>query len=126
LGAHTHRHPQLSGLPPSRLEEELAWPVERFKTELGIQVAHFSYPRALYDPEVMARAAQYYETAVVGGGQLASSNNWNPYCIPRVPIRRSDGWLFFLAKLWGGMASEEVLYQQLRRLRRVPANVLAE
>jgi len=117
LGAHTHRHPQLAGLSPSQLEEELAWPVERFRTELGLRPAHFSYPLGLYTPEVMAQVAQYYETAVIGGGQLATSRNWNRYGIPRVPIRRSDGWWFFQAKLRGWLQGEEAVYEWLHARR---------
>jgi hypothetical protein len=63
--------------------------------------------------------ARYYETAVVGGGEEATSVAFQPYRIPRLPIRRSDGWRYFQAKVEGQMANEEAFYgywhQSLRR-----------
>ena len=51
----------------------------------------------------------------LGGGQKATPAHFQPYRIPRLPIRRSDDWLFFRAKVQGWLASEEAVYAWLRR-----------
>ncbi len=115
LGAHTHTHPVLVGLPPARVEEELAAPLEWFARRLGLRPRHFAYPRAEWDETARGLAARYYDTAAAGGGRRATANDFDRYAIPRVPIRRSDGQLFFRAKLAGWLAGEERVYAGLHR-----------
>lgn len=115
LGAHTHTHPLLTGLPAARLEEELVRPLQRFEVELGMRPRHFSYPRAVWQPEVAAQVARHYVSAVIGG--VGAATGWDPYRIPRLPIRRSDGRWFFGPKLRGWLAAEEQVYQRLHHLR---------
>lgn len=117
IGAHTHTHPNLLQTPEAQLMEELARPVEIFRDRLGITVQHFAYPKALWNEKVKALVADSYTSAVIGGGQKATSDRFDPYLIPRVPVRRSDGWWFFLAKIQGWLAGEEALYEKLRHLR---------
>lgn len=111
LGAHTHTHPLLDDLPAARLEDELVRPLQRFEAELGMRPRHFSYPRAVCDERVVAQVARHYASAVVGGGSQAAG--WDPYRIPRLPIRRSDGYFFFDAKLRGRLGDEEQVYRML-------------
>ena len=117
VGAHTHTHPVLAGQrEPSgrgRVEEELAAPLELFERRLGMRPRHFAYPRAEWDATVRDMAARYYDTAAAGGGQRATAHGFDRYSIPRIPIRRSDGWLFFRAKLAGWLGGEEPVYAGL-------------
>jgi hypothetical protein len=117
LGAHTHTHPVLSDVPVGQIEEELAKPIALFQQRLGITPHHFSYPRAIWCPDIEHLVARYYKSAVIGGGEQATSSRFNPYRIPRLPIRRSDGWKYFQAKVHGQMANEEKLYAWARRFR---------
>jgi hypothetical protein len=89
-----------------------------FRRRLGIEVRHFAYPKALWNPPVERLVAKYYASAVIGGGYKATTDDFNTYRIPRIPIRWSDGWFFFLAKMRGWLASEETLYVWLRKLHR--------
>ena len=57
--------------------------------------------------------------------EKATAPGFNPYRIPRVPIRRSDGWLFFRAKTRGWLAREEAMYGRLTQLRRKLQTVTA-
>lgn len=114
LGAHTHTHPELITVPPSQVEEELSKPIQLIKQRLGITVNHFAYPRALWNENVERLVSQYYHSAVIGGGYKATTTQFHPYRIPRIPIRRSDGWLFFRAKMQGWLANEEQFYQKFR------------
>lgn len=114
LGAHTHTHPDLTTVSSQALEEELAKPLCLFQQRLGITPKHFCYPRARWRPDLETEITQYYETAVVAGGKAAAVATFHPYRIPRLPIRRSDGWRYFQAKVDGRMANEEAFYERLR------------
>jgi peptidoglycan/xylan/chitin deacetylase (PgdA/CDA1 family) len=119
IGAHTHTHPDLTMVSAEQMEEELAKPIARLQARIGLTPKHFCYPRARWHPDREVMVARYYETAVVGGGEEATSVAFQPYRIPRLPIRRSDGWRYFQAKVEGQMANEEAFYgywhQSLRR-----------
>ena len=117
IGAHTHTHPDLSGLPEAQLEDELTRPLEIIEQRLGIQAHHFCYPRARWDPQVEAKVARHYQTAVISGGQPVTAETFSPHRIARLPVRRSDGWFFFRHKLQGRLQNEEAFYARLHRLR---------
>jgi peptidoglycan/xylan/chitin deacetylase (PgdA/CDA1 family) len=118
LGAHTHTHPVLTEISLEQIEEELAKPIALFQQRLGITPQHFCYPRAVWRADIENLVARYYQSAVVGGGKRASAAEFHPYRIPRLPIRRSDGWKFFRAKVDGRMANEEELYARMRHILR--------
>lgn len=117
LGAHTHTHPRLTECNAAQIEEELARPIELFRRELGIIPQHFCYPQARWNPTVEQLVQKQYRTAVIGTGAWATAKGFNPYRIPRLPIRRSDNWLYFQAKVKRKMANEEAFYARLGRLR---------
>jgi peptidoglycan/xylan/chitin deacetylase (PgdA/CDA1 family) len=117
LAAHTHTHPNLVGLPPEQLEEELSRPLHLFQDRLGFTPEHFAYPRAIWDEAAERLVRCYYRSAVIATGQKAVSPGFNPYRIPRLPIRTSDGWLFFKAKLRGWLQNEEKFYSLLHHYR---------
>lgn len=117
IGAHTHTHVYLDNEPENKVSEELVIPQELFRQRLGLDVRHFAYPKALWNPTVEKLVAKYYASAVIGGGCKATPDDFNPYRIPRVPIRCSDGWFFFLAKLRGYLSGEEALYSKLHKLK---------
>jgi hypothetical protein len=104
-------------IPETQLVEELAKPLDIFQQQLGLTVKHFAYPKALWNEKVKSLVAEHYTSAVIGGGQKAIPDEFDPYLIPRVPIRRSDGWWFFLAKIQGWLAGEEPLYEKLRQMQ---------
>jgi peptidoglycan/xylan/chitin deacetylase (PgdA/CDA1 family) len=116
IGAHTHTHPNLVEMDERQLTEELERPLDLFRQRLGLDVPHFAYPKAAWDQRTEAAVRCFYRSAVVSGGQRAHPNRFDAYRIPRLPIRRSDGWLFFQAKLAGRLDGEEALYTRLRQM----------
>lgn len=114
IGGHTHTHPLMTGLTRDRIEEELTYPLQLFKDKLGIHVQHFAYPEAVWSVEVDELVRKHYRSAVVGGGRTAQPCQFDPFRIPRIPVRRSDGWWFFRAKAQGWLENEEVIFEQLR------------
>jgi peptidoglycan/xylan/chitin deacetylase (PgdA/CDA1 family) len=119
IGAHTHTHPNLLQVPEAQLIEELVKPREIFQEQLGLTVQHFAYPKALWNEQVKTLVAESYTSAVIGNGQKALPGQFDPYLVPRVPIRRSDGWWFFLAKVRGWLEQEEMIYDKLRGVKRI-------
>ena len=115
IGAHTHTHPNLVHESNDRVIEELARPLEFFRKRLDLAVRHFAYPRALCNAAVETLVRQYYASAAIAGGKKATAEGFNPYRVPRTPIRRSDGWLFFCAKLRGWLEPEEEFYCRLKK-----------
>lgn len=113
LGAHTHTHPILTTLGADHVAEELSRPIECFERRLGFRPRHFAYPRALTSAAVRTLVSRYYSSAVVGGGRPVTGATFDRYCIPRIPIRRSDGWRFFKAKMRGWLGDEEAIYARL-------------
>jgi peptidoglycan/xylan/chitin deacetylase (PgdA/CDA1 family) len=118
VGAHTHTHPILPNESETRVKEELVKPLGIFHERLGLKVRHFAYPKALWNQKVEALVKQHYASAVICDERKAIPHRFDPYRIPRIPIRRSDGWLFFLAKIRGWLEGEEALYDKLHGLRR--------
>jgi peptidoglycan/xylan/chitin deacetylase (PgdA/CDA1 family) len=116
IGAHTHTHPNLPQVAPEQQIMELAKPRELFAARLGLEVDHFNYPRSRWNEETEALVANYYRSAVIGDGRPATSSTFNPLRIPRISVRRSDGWFFFQAKMHGWLLGEELIYNRVRRL----------
>jgi peptidoglycan/xylan/chitin deacetylase (PgdA/CDA1 family) len=116
IGAHTHTHPVLPAESEARIREELARPVELIRDRLGLTTAHFAYPKARWDHPVESLVKEYYRSAAICEETMARPEQADPYRIPRIPIRRSDGWFFFLAKIRSRLAGEEAMYDRLRHL----------
>jgi len=116
IGAHTHTHPVLTDVPEAQVREELATPLELFRNRLGVAVSHFAYPKALWDQKVEPLVKEYYSSAVICEETVARPDQFDPYRIPRIPIRRSDGWFFFLAKIRSRLEGEEAMYARLHQL----------
>lgn len=126
FGAHTHTHPNLVGQSTERVAEELEKPIQLFRERVGLDLEHFAYPRAIWDEKTERLVRERYRSAVIGSGQKATSMAFDPYRIPRIPVRASDGWIFFRAKLRGWLEAEERLYAILRQLSRTRADANQE
>lgn len=116
FGAHTHSHPTLANEPTERVIEELERPIQIFREQVGSNLEHFAYPRGVWDARTERLVSERYRSAVIGTGVKAIPANFDPYRIPRIPIRASDGWIFFRAKLGGWLDVEEQQYAILRQL----------
>jgi peptidoglycan/xylan/chitin deacetylase (PgdA/CDA1 family) len=116
IGAHTHSHPDLVSLPDDLVRQELDTCIELFRKRLGYDVRHFAYPRGLWNERVEVLVKERFETAVIGTGRKAMPVAFDPYRIPRVPVRRSDGLLFFKLRTRGWLEPEERFYEWLHRI----------
>jgi peptidoglycan/xylan/chitin deacetylase (PgdA/CDA1 family) len=106
LGAHTHTHPDMRGLPRDQAEYEIGESNRLIELRTGETPRHFAYPKGYWDPNAEKVVSGTYTTAVLGAGAPVSQHT-NPFRIGRVPIQQSDGHLFFKRKMARGMRLEE-------------------
>jgi peptidoglycan/xylan/chitin deacetylase (PgdA/CDA1 family) len=106
LGAHTHTHPDMRGLPRDQIEHEIGESNRLIELRTGEAPRHFAYPKGFWDEDAEKVVSATYLTAVLGAGAPISKDT-NPFRIGRVPVQRSDGQFFFKRKMARGMRLEE-------------------
>jgi peptidoglycan/xylan/chitin deacetylase (PgdA/CDA1 family) len=106
LGAHTHTHPDMRGLPRDQIEHEIGESNRLIELRTGQVPMHFAYPKGYWDEGTEKVVSAVYTTAVLGAGAPISKDT-NPFRIGRVPVQQSDGQFFFRRKMARGMRLEE-------------------
>ncbi|MDQ6676798.1 MAG: polysaccharide deacetylase family protein [Acidobacteriota bacterium] len=98
VGAHTRRHPVLSRLADSELDEQIRGSKEEIERNLGRPVRHFCYPNgklADYSRQALeAVKASRYESAVVAEFGLVTPGA-DPFQLPRLGVNPSVPQLYF-------------------------------
>lgn len=112
IGAHTHSHPDMRGLSISQIEAELDTSNRLIEERTGVRPLDFAYPKGYWDAATDRQVRARYKTAVLGGGPPVMSDT-DLYRLHRIPIQRSDGFLFFKRKLLTGMRLEETVRRKL-------------
>ncbi|HEX6681054.1 MAG TPA: glycosyltransferase, partial [Gaiellaceae bacterium] len=99
IGSHTRTHRKLSRLSADEVSDEIAGSLTDFEP-LGLpRPAFLAYPYGAYNAEAMrAAAAAGLQAAFTTERGLAQPGQ-DVYAIPRIEIRRGDGWLRFLWKV---------------------------
>lgn len=118
IGAHTHTHPELPTLSDAQIEADMRHAAERFHQELGFVPEHFAYPRGRWNSRVIEAIQPHCKTATIVGGALATAKNTRPYTVPRVPVRRSDGWKWFMQRAQGRLVLEDQLIGMVKKAKR--------
>lgn len=116
IGAHTHTHPEMTSLSDQKIRDEIDCSSRRLYEELGFVPSHFAYPRGIWDQRVVNVVAQYYESATIIEGRLATSHNMKLHQVYRVPVRRSDGWRWFRARAKGKLFGEERIIRMVKQI----------
>jgi peptidoglycan/xylan/chitin deacetylase (PgdA/CDA1 family) len=95
IGSHTKSHPDLTGLSPESMADEIAGSKKVFEDNLYYPCRHFCYPGgALNDKVVKMVETAGYESAVTIQNGYASSKN-NILLLPRVRIPRDTAISYF-------------------------------
>ncbi len=118
VGSHTHSHALLDRLPPSEVGAELDRSIGLLRDRLGIDPAHFAYPKA-EARSATARAAvtARFRSAAVAGTRPNLYAKTDPHLLARSPIQRSDDMRWFRRKLDGSMSLEDTARRALNRWR---------
>jgi peptidoglycan/xylan/chitin deacetylase (PgdA/CDA1 family) len=107
FGSHTVTHPQLSGVRPKQLREEITASKAQIEAKLGEPVKAFSYPYAFpeTDSEFVGRLQGVLQEAGYEGGVSTiigrSGKSDNRLFMKRLPVNSHDDRRFFQAKLEG-------------------------
>ena len=108
LGAHTHRHPDLSQTDGDTVRADLDASNELIERRLGVRPVHFCYPYGWWSPQAHTQVADLYETATLGSGASFDSDA-DLLKINRIPVQLADGMFFFTRKVRMGLHLEDRL-----------------
>jgi hypothetical protein len=82
---------------------------ELIEDRLSVACRHFAYPWGVSSPIADREARRHFESAAVGWGKNRAGR-FSVYRLSRNPVLRSDGRLFFRAKVGGLLDAERFLY----------------
>jgi hypothetical protein len=115
IGAHTHGHVDLSRAGEREAADEMRRSKDLIEDELGAPCRHFAYPWAVGSPAADRVARRLFATAALDAWRLNRRGSIDLHRLGRAPVLRSDGSLFFRAKVRGRLDGEAVAYRLLRR-----------
>ena len=117
IGSHTHTHALLDRVPRSVVVDELDRSIESIGSHLGLDVAHFAYPKAvLGTPEAEAEVRARFRTATIARTR-SNPMGADLHRLTRSPIQRRDDDSVFRRKLAGGLGLEDDLRSAANRWR---------
>ena len=118
VGSHTHTHALLDRCDGPQVEAELERSRGLIEEHLGVEAAHFAYPKALAGTAVAEAAVRVrFRSAALAGTRANPYGTTNPYRLARSPIQASDATRWFEAKTNGGMHFEDAARETLNRWR---------
>lgn len=115
IGAHTHRHADLSRASEDQAEREMRRSKELIEDRLGVACRHFAYPWAVGSVPADRVARRLFDSAALYAWRTNRRGRIDPHRLGRVPVLRGDGPLFFRAKARGRLNAEGLTYRLLRR-----------
>jgi peptidoglycan/xylan/chitin deacetylase (PgdA/CDA1 family) len=115
VGAHTHGHADLSRASQRTAEQELRRSKELVEDSLGTACHHFSYPWAVGSREADSVARRLFRSAAWDAWRTNRRGRMDPHRLGRTPVLRSDGTVFFRAKLRGLLDAEGLVYRAAGR-----------
>jgi len=115
IGSHTHNHVDLSRASETQAEDEMRRSKDLIEDQIGSACRHFAYPWAVGSPAADRVARRLFDTAALDAWRTNRAGRIDPHRLGRTPILRSDGQLFFRAKVNGLLDGERVAYRLLRR-----------
>lgn len=115
VGSHTHSHVPLRDVTEREAGEEMRRSKEQIEDRLGIACRHFAYPFAVASQAAQRAARALFDSAAWDAWKTNRRGRIDPYRLGRTPVLRSDGSLFFRAKVAGRLDGEALIYRALRR-----------
>jgi peptidoglycan/xylan/chitin deacetylase (PgdA/CDA1 family) len=117
IGSHTHTHALLDRADGGAAATELDRSTALLGEHLGIECAHFAYPKALLgSPAAEGEVRRRFRSATVAGSR-SNPPGADLHRLTRTPIQVSDGMGWFRRKAAGGMRLEDTARSLLNRGR---------
>ncbi|MGQ0668513.1 MAG: polysaccharide deacetylase family protein [Actinomycetota bacterium] len=115
IGAHTHGHVDLSRATEEAADGEMRRSKELIEDRLGLACRHFAYPWAIGSAQADRVARRLFDSAALDAWSTNRRGRIDPYRLGRIPVLKSDGQLFFEAKVRGLLDGEALAYRALGR-----------
>jgi peptidoglycan/xylan/chitin deacetylase (PgdA/CDA1 family) len=115
IGSHTHNHADLSRADERTAEDEMRRSKDLIEHHLGVSCDHFAFPWAVGSPAARRSAERLFTSAALSAWRPNRHGQIDRYDIGRTPVLRSDGHLFFRAKVKGRLNAEALAYRALGR-----------
>ncbi|HEX4220719.1 MAG TPA: polysaccharide deacetylase family protein [Acidimicrobiales bacterium] len=87
LGGHSHTHPELDTLPPTRARDEVVRPKDLLEDLLGHPVHSFAYPHGYSSPRVRRLVADAGYQSACGVRDAFSFRQDNPFSLARIVVQ---------------------------------------
>jgi len=118
IGSHTHAHWLMDRLERSQLDDDLDRSIDLLREHLGIDPAHFAYPKAVPgSPTAEVAVRRRFRTAALANSRVNQVGRTDLHRLWRTPIQRSDGLDTFARKAAGGLRLEGELRSLTARAR---------
>jgi peptidoglycan/xylan/chitin deacetylase (PgdA/CDA1 family) len=114
-GSHTHDHSDLSRASEREAREQMQRSKELIEDRLGTACRHFAYPWSVGSDAADRVARLLFDTAALHAWRTNRRGRTDLHRLGRVPILKSDGPLFFRAKVRGLLDKEALAYRALGR-----------
>jgi peptidoglycan/xylan/chitin deacetylase (PgdA/CDA1 family) len=115
VGSHTHSHADLSHADVAVAEQEMRRSKGVIEHHLGRECRHFAFPWAVASHSAQQVAARIFDSVALDAWRTNSIGQMDFHRMGRTPVLRSDGRLFFQAKLRGLLDGEAAFYRALGR-----------
>lgn len=115
VGSHTHSHANLARASEDEAEAEMRRSAGLIEERLGTACRHFAYPWGVPSDGAERAARRVFVSAALGDWRTNRREAMDRYRLGRTPVLRSDGRLFFRAKVAGALDSEALAYRVARR-----------
>jgi peptidoglycan/xylan/chitin deacetylase (PgdA/CDA1 family) len=118
IGSHTHAHWLLDRLESGQVDADLDRSIELLRDRLGVDPAHFAYPKAVAGSshaEVAVR--RRFRTATLARSRVNRVGHADLHRLWRTPVQRSDDDTMFARKANGGMRLEGEVRSLTARVR---------
>jgi len=116
IGGHTHTHKELPSLSDAEVFDEIYRCDSLMLEKLGVNVAHFAYPRGVWSLHVEGLIGPNYKSMVLASGGAVKKGNNLTRRLPRVPILQSDGLFWFKSRINGRLKFEEMVVGKMKKL----------
>ncbi len=118
FGSHSHTHVLFDRIDTATAADQLDRSVGLIGDRLGVDVAHFAYPKALA-PNAAAEGEvrRRFRSAALAGTTANEPGRTDPHRLARSPIQELDGMRWFRRKAAGGMGFEDRLRRIVNRGR---------
>jgi peptidoglycan/xylan/chitin deacetylase (PgdA/CDA1 family) len=115
VGSHTHSHADLSRADENTAREEMRRSKGVIEDRLGKACRHFAFPWSVASPAALRAASETFDSVASDAWRTNTIKNIDVHRLGRTPVLRSDGRLFFEAKVRGLLDREALLYRAFGR-----------